>query len=363
MIRTRVFQTLLVVVSALSVSAIGRNVSVQSLKAGEAFPRLKVDKLIVMPREQGHDDWINAIKNAQHTLHMTMYHLTDKEVIDALVSRVGDKSLDMRVIVDGKLTGGYKKAFDSIKEAGVNIRASSSFFTITHAKAMVLDGQSVFITAINMTNTARTSRDFGIVTSDENAIAETEKVFEADWQNAQSSGGTTPSLEDPNLAWSPNNSDQQLVKLVDTASQTLDIEVENLGSDDILAAFARAASRGVNVRLIVPECVLGNGLFNYQFFAKLPGVNIHVEPNGNSMEQPYMHSKMMVADGKYIYVGSINYSFNSTMKARELGAIFLDEGTAKTIESEYEIDWNRSHKPDPNPSCGKQTEEEHDTAI
>ena len=53
---------------------------------------MKVQHLIVMPREEGHDDWINAIKDARHSIHMTMYHLTDKAVIDALASRAGDKS-------------------------------------------------------------------------------------------------------------------------------------------------------------------------------------------------------------------------------------------------------------------------------
>src|ERR1700722_3712922 len=104
MFRTRVFKTAFIMVAAISVTAIGKRISVSPINAGDAFPRLKVDRLIIMPRAQGHDDWVGAIKSARRSIHMTMYHLTDKAVTDALISRAHDKSLDMRVIVDGKLS-------------------------------------------------------------------------------------------------------------------------------------------------------------------------------------------------------------------------------------------------------------------
>ena len=130
----------------------------------------------------------------------------------------------------------------------------------------------------------------------------------------QISGGTTPTLQDPNLAWSPNNSTQQLVKLVDTATQTLESKSKISAATTswrVCACGYPRCERALDRSRVRPW----QGLFNYQFFSKLPRVQIHVEPNGNSIEQPYMHSKMMVADGKYIYVGSINYSFNSTKSA------------------------------------------------
>lgn len=321
---------------------------------GEPFGRIKVSRVLVMPEASGHSDWVTAIKNAQHSIRMMMFHITDRDVIDALIARANDP-IDMRVIVDNKVTGGYKKAFDEMAKAGVKIRPGSSAFSITHGKSMVVDNKSAWITAINMTNTAQTSRDFGIVTPDKSIIVEMNKVFEADWLNADSDGNTTPSLTDNNLAWSPNNSLDQLTKLIDSATDTLDAEVENITSDDIINHFNSAVARGVEVRLIIPECSYGNADNNYQAVAKLKGVKVHVEPDGHSMAQPYMHSKMMVIDTKRVYVGSINYSFNSTLHARELGVIFLDEGTGSTLSSEFQTDWNRSQNPSKNPDCGGST--------
>lgn len=317
----------------------------------EPFGRIQVDKVIIMPNSSGHSDWTDAIKSARKSVHLEMYHITDKAVISALSSKAKQSNIDLRVIVDGQLKGGYQKAFDELSQAGVNVRASSKAFSITHTKAMVIDDQSAFVTAINMTNTATNTRDFGIVTPDSNIISELDAVFEADWANAEDDGDNTPNLTDNNLAWSPNDSTEQLTKLIGSATQTLDIEVENLTSDDIVNAFNQAAARGVNVRLIVPECSLGNSLLNYPAIAKLNGVSVHVEHNGSSMDQPYMHSKMMVADGKRIYIGSINFSYNSLTKAREVGVLFLDETTGSTLESEFQTDWDRSQDPSPSPSC------------
>src|SRR5258708_6060169 len=81
--------------------------------ANEPFPRIQVDRLIMMPDKAGHIDWINAIKSARTSLHMTMYHITDLQVIDALIARAHDH-LDMRIIVDDQITGGYKKAIDTL---------------------------------------------------------------------------------------------------------------------------------------------------------------------------------------------------------------------------------------------------------
>jgi phosphatidylserine/phosphatidylglycerophosphate/cardiolipin synthase-like enzyme len=327
--------------------------------AGEPFPRIQIDKLIVMPMASSHSDWVDAIKKARKSIHMEMFHITEKAVIEALVARAHD-NIDMRIVVDHQAKGGYKAALDTLTNAGVQVRLGSQAYSITHSKAMIVDGETAWITSINMTNTGTGSRDFGILTPDQKIIAEIDKVFEADWKAAadDSSVDTTPSVNHPNLAWSPTNSTNQLKKLVDSATRTLDIEVENLGADDLINAFNTAASRGVEVRLIIPQCT-GNNPNNYAALKKLNGVKYHVEHDGKSLSQPYLHAKMMVVDGKRNYIGSINFSYNSTQKARELGVIFLDENIGSKLSSEFETDWNRSQVPGDKPDCGGGKDGDH----
>src|SRR5262249_46915944 len=145
-------------------------------------------------------------------------------------------------------------------------------------------------------------------------------------------------LTNANLVWAPTNSESKLVQLIGSATTSLVVESETFNEQPIIDAMNQAALRGVKVRLIVPECDLGNPLFNYPFLAKLAGVDIHVEHSGNSVEQPYMHSKMMMADGKTIYIGSINLTFNSILNDRELGIIFTNDPVANQLATEFETD-------------------------
>lgn len=327
----------------------------QALNSKEPFGRIHVNKWIEMPDQNGHVDWVDAIKNAKSSIHMMMYHLTDKQVVDALVARKSKKRpIDIKIIVDGKsFSGGYKKAAQPLDDAGIEIKPSSRAFSITHAKSMVIDGETAFITSINLTNTATNSRDYGVITDESAIIDEMEKVFEADWKNADDDGDSTPELTQENLAWSPNNSLDKLVKLIDSSNKSLVAEVESFSSDEIISAFNRAAARNVEVKLIVPECVTGpNGGFNYQYLSRLKGVKVHTQHNGRSVEQPYVHAKMMVADNKRVYVGSINFSYNSTLKARELGLIFLDEEIGQKAVGDHDEDWARSDEPDPSACRG-----------
>jgi hypothetical protein len=60
----------------------------------------------------------------------------------------------------------------------------------------------------------------------------------------------------------------------------------------------------------------------------------------------------LLADAAITYVGSVNFSKNSTTKARELGVIFANKPAAKTIASAFDEDWGRAVAlPDPPPAC------------
>lgn len=338
--------------SILVVAANAGAATPESIAPGASlFGGIEVTKLIVMPDSSGHTDWVDGINSARSSLHMTMYHITDKSIVNALIAKAKDKNVDLKVIVDSKLTGGYQTVFNQLKAAGVDIRAASSAFSLTHSKDMVIDGNVAFISAINMTNTATNTRDFGIITPDQSIISEIEKVFAADWDNTVNKGKTTPSVSNSNLAWAPVNADTKLVQLINSATSTLVAETESFDSTDIINALNSAAARGVNVRLIVPECDLGNALFDYPYLAQLSGANVHVEHDGDSVQQPYMHSKMMLVDGETVYIGSINYSQNSINNDRELGAIFTNSSVSTQLANEFETDWNRSQTPAANPNC------------
>ena len=210
---------------------------------------------------------------------------------------------------------------------------------------MVVDGTIAFVTSENLTTAAATQRDYGVITRDPGVISEFMKVFAADWQNAANKTGVTPPLSAPNLIWSPVDSEQRLVALINSAHKFVFTTTENLGDPAIQNALEMAAKRGVDTRIIVPMCDLNpNPLFNFPYMKTLAasGVQGHMMPYPSTAARPYMHGKMILVDGITAFVGSINFSVNSTQKARELGIVFQNSAVSSEIEKNFVTDWNAS---------------------
>jgi phosphatidylserine/phosphatidylglycerophosphate/cardiolipin synthase-like enzyme len=320
---------------------------------GEWLTRLKVSgplEIFVTPDKEGHHAVIEAIRHA-HKIRMTIYHLTDPAVVRSLIEAHA-RGCDIRLITDGKSLENkrFSKPFEKLVQAGVEAVSSTPAFSITHVKAMVVDDSKAFILSLNLTRMYTKTRDYGIVTTDPEIVGEILKVFDADWTNAKQKTGETPSLNDPNLLWSPVNARSKLRDLIDSARESLSVEVENLGDRGIQAAFVRAAKRrNVSVRIIIPMCGFGDQpVRNFKFLYAMQGEGIQarVMPVPSSPSRPYIHAKMMVVDGKRAYVGSVNFSYNSLSKARELGIVFDAEKPVKELTVDFEADW-RSAVPVP----------------
>jgi phosphatidylserine/phosphatidylglycerophosphate/cardiolipin synthase-like enzyme len=272
-----------------------------------------------------------------------MYHLTDRKVVNALLA-AGARGVRVRVILDQSslMVSKYLRPYRNLLAGGVEVRKSSARFSLTHAKAMIVDGRRAFIMSLNLSGGAASMRDYGVVTQDPSIAAAVAQVFEADWANAEKGAGDSPDVSDPRLVVSPVNSESRLQGLIDSASRELIAAVENLGDPVIQKALIRAARRGVSVRLIVPMCDLNdNPLRNYPFLdgLKQGGVLARVMPYPATPQHPYMHAKMMVADGQRAYVGSVNYSENSTRQARELGLLFSEPKLIAVLSSTFAEDW------------------------
>src|SRR2546423_12675614 len=110
-------------------------------------PRLE---LLVTPSPDGHAPFVRAIDGAQASIEMTMFHLTDPDVIDALI-RAKARGVDVELILDGKMND---KPIGKLAAGGIEAIRSSPAFSITHAKTMIVDHGVAFVPAINLTRDA-----------------------------------------------------------------------------------------------------------------------------------------------------------------------------------------------------------------
>lgn len=286
-----------------------------------------------------------------------MFHLTVPEVENALAAAEG-RGVAVHLLLDGKNldSRGSAELAQRLVDHGVIITRASSGFSIMHAKAMIIDDSRAMIMSLNLTRPYDHTRDYAIVTDDAGVIDEMLRVFDADVANAEHHTASTPALANAALVWSPVDAEARLVSLVDSAQHTVEASTENLGEHAMQDAFARAAKRGVNVRVLAPQCDLGGDPYhNAKPILELEKKNVdaRVMPPPSSREQPYMHAKMIIVDGARAFVGSINLSENSMKRARELGIVIEDHAAITAFHAAFESDWRFGAPPPEKPdgSC------------
>ncbi len=315
---------------------------------------LHVTELITTPGD--HQSFIRAISSpSTRSIKMSMFHLTDTEVIQALETKAKDPAINIQIILD---RSGLKDAKTlaiaiKLKKSGIHIRASNPVFNITHTKYMLINNTDWFVTTINLTTKAATTVDVGIRGDNPDIFKEILSVFRMDFKNGISNlsqaaqenpihpselSSFTPALSQPNLVWSPTNSSLKIVQLLKTAQKSILLTVENLRYQPIQKALINAVARGVEVKVIVPQDDLNKDpnynlkaiyqMQNVNANGKLLSVQTRLMPGPSSAQTPYMHMKMILVDDLSIFLGSENFSVNSLISSRELGIIFKDQGIA-----------------------------------
>lgn len=293
------------------------------------------DSLSIAPQD-GHNLFHDSIDQAKTSIDMMMYHLSDLETEKHLLA-AQKRGVQIRIILDANALKSRTSTliFNDLTASGISVQTSTPMFSITHVKAAVFDNSWALVTSINLTNTATYSRDFGIKTYDGDVVAEFESVFTTDLANAQNKTALTPELKVAKLLWSPVNSLDKILALINSATKSIYLEVENFGHSDVLAALEAKARAGISVVVVVPACVEGGGTRNLPFLKDLAaaGVDARLSMPPYSGQNPYIHAKAIVVDEQTFYVGSENFSYNSLILAREMGIVEANPTISAAIRS------------------------------
>ena len=134
--------------------------------------------------------------------------------------------------------------------------------------------------------------------------------------------------------FSPENGNE-IISIMDSAKQSLDIEMYVFTSDDILQSLKRARDRGVKIRIVLEKRISNNE--NQKIFAALKIYGIEVR--WASIEYALTHAKFIIIDGKRVLVGSHNFSNSAMHKNREASVLIQSEKIASDFQRVFEEDW------------------------
>ncbi len=300
--------------------------------------------LVVQP-DDGRAPVLDAFNNAQTSIDLMIYLLSDRDVITALKNAVL-RGVAVRVMLEQNPCCSndntmQRTVFGELQEARVQMQWTNPAFRLTHAKMAVVDGTIALIMSQNLTKTAFSfNREADIVDRDPTDIAALEALFVADW------GRTPYTPSDPNLVIANTNARQKFLTLIGGATKSLAIESEEMQDPAIIDALIAAQKRGVAVRYIGATTPAGTTTpqrdDNAAGRKRLTGAGASVR----LLAAPYVHTKTVVADGLVAFVGSENFSAASLDTNREIGILMTDTAIIGRLTSVFTKDW-AAGKPEP----------------
>ena len=296
----------------------------------------RVGALIIEPTA-GFSPIYGLINGARRSIDVTMYEFADTTAEHDLAA-AAKRGVQVHVILDEREKSLNSNTFSYLSSRRVKVVWSSSRFTYTHQKTLIIDGSKAVIMTANLTSEYySTSRDFLVVDTNRADVAAITTVFDADFAHRAVRPG-----DGADLVWSPTDSQDKLLALINGATSSLRIYSEEMGDTTVENALVRAAKRGVDVQVCGEN---EDGEYD-SAYTKLARAGIHISYYSSSTGF-YIHGKVIEADygtgHARMFVGSENFSRTSLEDNRELGLIISDSAVLSAMARTFAADFRNGH--------------------
>lgn len=258
------------------------------------FPSTK-DPLLFYSNQTRNDIkllFAQALKKARKSIHITMYALTDPDIIHILRAK-HEQGVTVQVFYDPSATP--HKTFEPDFPA-YSIQSSG----LMHRKIVIVDDELVFLGSANMTTQSLSLHDnlvFGFHHPD---LAHFLK--RCDTSSFSFSVGSQQGI----LWLLPESGPEALQEVISTisqATQTIKIAMFTLTHPDILNALLAAQARGISITIAV-DYFTGQGA-SANMIEKLQEAGIAIRL---SMGRELLHYKWALIDDQKLLVGSTNWT-------------------------------------------------------
>lgn len=302
------------------------------------------NKVFVLP-EEGRNPWIQAIDNAERTIDMSAYKISDTQIIDAL-KKAFARGVKINLLME-PYTFKHEKSqnaespMESLKKVA-SVYTLSKRFNQCHYKMVVVDKEWGMISTGNLDaesfdgiseKNVTAARDFAVPILDQGMIDDMLKVFAADIQDVR-----VP-IDESALVWGPDNQRNTFLKLFNGAKKSIDVYQQSFQDVGLAEAAAGAAKAGVKVRVLMMPFPFGSKEdpnIPHQNLMKNAGAQIGL------FDKFYVHAKIVIIDDRMMYVGSGNFYAPSLDQTRELGVLIQNPDQIQTVKKIFDRDWKGS---------------------
>jgi cardiolipin synthase A/B len=277
-------------------------------------------KLLIQPGA-GVLPLIKGISSARRTIQIVIFRFDQREIERALANAVSRGVAVTALIAHTNRAGeeSLRKLELRLLAAGVTVARTADDLVRYHGKWMIVDGEELYLLAFNFTHIdIERSRSFAVITRNRDAVREASRLFECDCARQPYDGGTS------GLVTSPVNARQALERFIESARKELVIYDPKVSDPAMLRLLTERAKAGVQIRIIG------------RIAEKRP------EISARKLGNRRLHTRTMVRDGSWAFMGSQSLREMELDERRELGLIFRDSDIAQRICQTFEADWKAS---------------------
>lgn len=255
---------------------------------------------------------VEIIDGAEKSIEVAQFTFSRQPIEDAL-RRAHDRGVRVRIAMNAAQADGDNPS-TRLRDAGLDVKFvkgkdAGSFAGLQHAKFMIADDETVVLGSNNWSST-------GVSINDENTIVvETSSddpflgAFECYFEFMFTQNITlAPTCASEETRFTPSGDAWRLIRDEIRAAQvSIDVLMHHLVFDDAVEELAKAAERGVRVRIVVNEAdraeIRGSDFERLQ----AAGGQVRFKRTNGDLFQ-IMHDKLAIFDGKVLVNGSGNWS-------------------------------------------------------
>ena len=330
-----------------------------------------------------------AVDSAQDSLLVNVYELTSTNITNSLVA-AKERGVDVTVLLEGGPVGGIsageKAAIWRLNQSGIPVyematgESGHAPFRYDHAKYMVIDNRSVFLTSENFGQTGfppageTGNRGWGVWMEDPATAAYFREVFTGDMSGPAIVAviGTNGTAEVPSgipytVVFTPQtfsgaqvtpviapDTSSEITTMLESAKSTIEIEQAYITNESgttlnpYLATAINASRKGVHVRVLLDSYWYNteDEADNDEMAAVINRVaadeHLPIEARCADLSAggfEKIHNKGVIVDDRAVLVSSINWNTNSPGFNRETGVIIEQPEAARYFRAVFDADW------------------------
>lgn len=274
-------------------------------------------RLLVQPGD-GITPLIEGINSAKRSVEIVIFRFDRSEIERALAHAVS-RGLFVHALIAYTNRGGesnLRKLEMRLLQSGVTVARTADDLARYHDKFMIIDRRELYLLAFNFTYLdIEHSRSFGVITRNPRVVQEAGKLFDADTKRQAYLNGL------PSFVVSPVNARKRLSAFLKAAKKELLIYDPEISDPDMLRILENRMQAGVKVRIIGKVT---------RKSSRLPV---------RKLAQMRLHTRTMVRDREYVFIGSQSLREIELDKRREVGVIVRDRRVVNRLLKTFSADW------------------------